>query len=67
MSPDWTVYLSMDGGVTERQVFLSRMDGPDALAGKTYIGGRFLLGLTTTEVFPEMPEFGGIGFGLGNW
>ncbi len=67
MSPDWTVYLSMDGGVTERQVFLSRMDGPDPLGGKTHVGGRFLLGLTTAEVFPEMPNFGGIGFGLGNW
>jgi len=67
MSTNWAVYLSMDGGITERQVFLSRMDGPDPLGGKTHVGGRFLLGLTTVEAFAEMPEFGGIGFGLGNW
>lgn len=51
-----TVKLSLDGGVTYRAVRLTRYDGPDPLAGKTFAGAVFRLGFQSEELIDEIPS-----------
>jgi len=52
---DYAVYLSLDGGVVERQVVLSRVSNPEPLAGKTIVGAVFRLGLRCVDLIATKP------------
>lgn len=51
-----TVRLSLDGGVTYRAVRLTRYDGPDPIAGKTFAGAMFRLGFQCEDLIDEIPS-----------
>lgn len=57
MDPLVDVQLAMDS-VTFRSVVLTSEDGPDALAGKPFIGARFRLGVKCAELIQERPRMG---------
>jgi len=52
---DYAVYLSLDGGVVERQVVLSSVSNPEPLAGKTIVGAVFRLGLRCVDLIATKP------------
>jgi len=53
MRPDWSVELSLDGGVTYRGVRLSRPPTPRGFRGKTVAGATFDLSLRCTETIDD--------------
>jgi hypothetical protein len=55
MDPCTDVYLAMDA-CTFRRVVLSSSDGPDPIAGKTFAGARFRIGVRCAEMISENPR-----------
>lgn len=49
------VFLSLDGGVTERRVVLGGVADPQPLAGKTIIGARFTLRFRCADLIARRP------------
>lgn len=47
---DAKVYLSLDGGITEREVALRRYRGPRAIAGKQFVGGTYQLQIEAVDL-----------------
>lgn len=62
MDPRWTVYLSLDGGTTERVVLMDRAPSPAPLRGKTTAGARYSLGLQCRDLIDEL-----VPIGSGSW
>jgi hypothetical protein len=56
MDARYVVSMSLDGGVTFRRVTLSRYDGPDPIAGKTFAGATFRLGFRCADLIDEIPS-----------
>lgn len=56
----WTTYLSLDGGVTYRQVEAAAkvLDGPDAIQGKTFAGARYTLSVVGVDLIDTVPDLG---------
>jgi len=56
----WTVYLSLDGGLTYRQVELTPKgyEGPDAIQGKTFVGAKYSLEVQGVDVLDQVPTLG---------
>jgi len=54
----WTVYLSLDGGITYRQVELKSYDGPDAIEGKTFAGAKYSVEVQSVELLDQVPNLG---------
>jgi len=54
-SDQWRIYLSLDGGVVEREVELASNSGPDAIAGKVSVGASFELGLEAIDLIDTIP------------
>ena len=54
MSPLWTVFLSLDGGTTERVVLMDRPPSPEPLRGKTNVGARYRLGLKARDLITDL-------------
>lgn len=54
----WTTYLSLDGGLTYRQVELKSYDGPKAIEGKTFAGAIYTLELQAVALLDQMPNLG---------
>jgi len=56
----WTVYLSLDGGITYRQVELipKGYTGPDAIQGKTFAGAKYSLEVQGVDVLDQVPTLG---------
>lgn len=56
LSPaDYDVYLSLDGGVTERAVVLNRMSQPAPIGGKTVVGAYFTLQVRCKDLISQKP------------
>jgi len=57
----WTVYLSLDGGLTYRQVELAAKgyEGPDAIQGKTFAGAKYTLSVQAVDLLDQAPELAG--------
>lgn len=51
----YNVYLSLDGGVVEREVVLGSGSFPDPLRGKTYIGAKFSLAMRCKSLITRKP------------
>ena len=62
MSPDFNLFLSLDAGVVEREIEMTRAPSPDPLGGKTANGARFRLGTECIELIDEIPDIG-----TGSW
>lgn len=54
----WTVYLSLDGGITYRQVELKSYDGPDPIQGKTFAGAKYSLEVQAVDLLDQTPALG---------
>jgi len=52
---EYSVFLSLDGGVVEREVVLASGTMPDPLRGKTYVGARFQLSLRCKSLVQRKP------------
>jgi len=52
---EYQVFLSLDGGVVEREVVLASGSMPDPLRGKTYVGARFQLSLRCKSMIDRKP------------
>jgi hypothetical protein len=53
---DTSVYLSLDGGFTERRVALSDFRGPEPFRGKTVAGQLSRVEMTALDLLPEIPS-----------
>jgi len=60
----WTVYLSLDGGLTHRQMDPDAKfhDGPKAIQGKTFAGATYTLAVQAVDLIDQVP-----GLGTGVW
>ena len=56
----WAVYLSLDGGLTWRQVEATSkvLDGPDPIQGKTFAGSKYTLDVVAVDLISEVPALG---------
>lgn len=56
----WTVYLSLDGGITYRQVEMAAkgFDGPKAIQGKTFAGATYTLDMQAVDLLDQVPNLG---------
>lgn len=52
------VYLSLDGGATERKVVLIDSTGPTPLGGKTHVGARYVLTVEAANLIDKKPAIG---------
>lgn len=55
MRDDWTVYLSLDGRLTEREVELVQVPEPMPFNGKTIGGASFTMDLRCRELLDDLP------------
>ena len=55
LRPLWRVDLSLDAGAFYEQVELVNYGGPSPLGGKTFVGGRFEIGLRGVELLDRPP------------
>ena len=56
LSPaDYDVFLSLDGGVVERQVVINRNNPPTPIAGKTVLGATVQLQVRCKDLIAQMP------------
>lgn len=53
---EWTIYLSLNGGTTEREIVLRDFKGPTPLGGKTHAGAQFVLDVECVELITEKPD-----------
>lgn len=58
VSPAWTLYLSLDGGDTEREVILTEYRGPKAIKRKTYLGAEYEIAFGAVDLSDEVPAIG---------
>jgi hypothetical protein len=56
----WTVYLSLDIGITYRQVQLQQkgFDGPKAIEGKTFAGAIYSIAVEGVDLIDQVPALG---------
>jgi hypothetical protein len=52
------VYLSLDGGATERRVSFVSRQGPIPLGGFTHVGARYVLAVQAVDLIQEEPAIG---------
>ncbi len=62
LDQDQIVELSMDGGLTYREVVLTEYRGPDPINGKMYVGAKYELNFRCRELVQDIPAIG-----MGNW
>ena len=57
-APDCDVFLSLDGGTTERRVTLTKNIGPVALGGYTHTGARYSISVEAVDLIQTLPDIG---------
>jgi len=57
-SEQWACSLSLDGGVTWRDVVMAAFTGPKPLGGKVFAGAAYSLTVRTKELLAEIPPLG---------
>ena len=51
----YNVFLSLDGGVTEREVVIKGVSNPTAIRGKTVLGATFTIAVRCVDLIPRRP------------
>jgi len=57
---DTTIELSLNGDEVYRECVISAYEGPEPLAGKTFVGARYELAFQTVDLVDELPAIGSV-------